>query len=146
MSSSIFSAELRPDLALRRVVLLSGGVLATVGVLLLASMPFHPLARTAASVGWLLCCAWELLTVRRGFTACLGLRVLANGKVLRLDPDGHWHPARLLPGSLLLRRAGWLVLDSGQGVRFVEPIRGGCRQSNDWRRLQVIWRHIGAAR
>jgi len=62
----------------------------------------------------------------------------------RLDADGNWHPARLLPGSMLLRRVGWIRWDDGCGRQYAELLRGRSRESDDWRRLQVIWRHIGA--
>ena len=144
VSSSIFSAELHPDLRLRRAVLLSGAGFAGIGVLVIVSMRLHPLALVAASGCWLVVCSWEWRRILCGFSECQRLRFMADGAVMLLDPNGHWHPARLLPGSVLLRHAGWLLLEAGRGRRFAEPVRGRCRQSNDWRRLQVIWRHVGA--
>jgi hypothetical protein len=80
----------------------------------------------------------------RGHALCRRLRMSAGGELLLLDPLGNWHTARLLPGSVLLRRIGWIRLETGIGQRCAELVRGSCRESDDWRRLQVIWRHIGA--
>ena len=47
--------------------------------------------------------------------------------------------------DLVADRIGWLHLKTADGKQFAELICGDCRESDDWRRLQVIWRHIGAA-
>lgn len=146
MSSSVFSAELRPDPGLRSTALYSGAALAIVGNVLIASLPFDPIARLLLAGGWSAFCGFEWRRVRRGFSDCRRLRLMADGKAMQQDPDGHWHAARVLPGSVVLRHAGWLVLELAEGRRSVQPLRGHCRESNDWRRLQVIWRHVGATR
>lgn len=146
MSSNVFAAELQPDPVLRRAVLISGAALALAGILLVASMPLHPLLLLAGSAGWLFLCCREIVLLARGFSRCRRLRITPEGGILLLDTAGEWHPARLLPGSVMLRRAGWVLLQTADGRRLAEPIRGTCRESHDWRRLQVIWRHIGGAR
>jgi len=144
MSSNTFSAELKPDPCLRRIVMLSGGLLGASGVLLILALPLRPVALVAASCGWLALSLRELVGLHRGFVQCCAIRVNTDGELLCLDPAGDWHVGRLLGGSILLRRFGWMRLENGQGRESVEPIRGACRESHDWRRLQVIWRHIGA--
>ncbi|NNF39844.1 MAG: hypothetical protein HKN64_00600 [Woeseiaceae bacterium] len=127
-------------------MLYSGAVLAVVGIFLVASMPIHWLARLLLAVAWTVFCAVEWRRVRRGFSACQRLCLMADGTAMRQDPDGHWDAVRVLSGSIILRHAGWLVLELADGHRAVQPVRGHCRESNDWRRLQVIWRHVGATR
>ena len=144
MSSTAYSAEIRPDERLRRIVLLSGVVLGVTGVAVILTMPMHPLVLLAACGGWLGFSYSELARLRRGYSRCYRLRFAASGDLWLLGAEGTWQPARLLPGSLLLRRVGWIVLRSAGSGRFAEPIRGHCRKDSDWRRLQVIWRHIGA--
>lgn len=144
MSSSTYSADLHPDPALRRIVLLSGAAFCAVGVSVTLAMPLHPAVLIVGSAGWLALCAWELIKMCRGHALCRRLRMSVGGELLLLDPLGIWHTARLLPGSVLLRRVGWIRLETGIGRRCAEPVRGSCRESDDWRRLQVIWRHIGA--
>jgi len=145
MSSIKYSAELRPDALLRRVVLVSGMVFAVLGVVLILTLPLHAAALIAGSVGWLLLCARELVVAGQGFSYCCRLRIAVDGDILLLDPDGVWQPARLLSGSAVLRRVGWILFETSEGRQFAELVRGRCRQSDDWRRLQVIWRHIGGA-
>ncbi len=109
MSSSVFSAVLRPDPGLRRVVLCSGVALAIVGVALIASMPFDPIARLALAGIWSAFCSVEWRQVSRGFRGCRRLCLMADGQAMLQDPDGHWHAARVRPGSVILRHVGWLV-------------------------------------
>ena len=144
MSSSTYSADLCPDPGLRRIVLLSGAGACAIGVSLILAMPLHPVVLIAGSGSWLAFCARELNVMRRDHAFCRRLRMSAGGEMSLLDPLGNWHSAGLLPGSVLLRRLGWIRLETGKGHRFAEPVRGSCRESDDWRRLQVIWRHIGA--
>jgi len=92
-----------------------------------------------ASSGW-----FELRRLQLGFDTCHGIRIDSNGGIMILDTDHEWVPGTLQTGSVLLRRLGWLRLQSSSGQLFLELIRGDARQSQDWRRLQVIWRHIGA--
>jgi len=143
VSSSTYSAELYPEVALRRTVLLVGMGLHAVGVALILTTPLHPAAKILGSSGWLLLALWEFLRLRRGFARCCRLRVTVDGGLLLLDPDGSWQAARLLRGSVVLRRVAWIRCRTERGQHCAELARGNCRESEDWRRLQVIWRHIG---
>jgi hypothetical protein len=129
---------------LRRGVLLCGVILGVTGIAVILTMPMHPLALLAACCGWLILCYSELARLHRGYSRCCRLRFGASGEIWLLGTDREWRPARLLSGSILLRRVGWIMLQSAGGGRFAEPIRGHCRKDPQWRRLQVIWRHIGA--
>lgn len=148
MSSTAFSAEIRPDPFLRRIVLASGTGLTLLGSFLILVLPVHPVLWLAGSIAWLVLAAFELRGLRRAWRICHVIRFHADGSVVVLSPGQDWRPARLLPGGILLRRAGWirLLLVSPGGKKRVlgELIRGDSRRSADWRRLQVIWRHIGA--
>ena len=144
MSSTTYSAELHPDARLRRIVLWSGAFLGAVGVVLIFSMRLPAVVLIAASTAWLLVSGRELGRIRRAYTRCCRLRLSAGGEMRWLDVDGNWYPAKLLPGSVLLRRVGWIRWHDGRGRQAAELLRGRCRESDDWRRLQVIWRHIGA--
>jgi hypothetical protein len=129
---------------LRRIVLWSGVLLGIVGVVLVFSTRLPAAWLIAASAAWLLVSGWELRRICLGYARCHRLRLSAGGEMWRLDADGNWRPARLLPGSVLLRRVGWIRWDDGRGRQYAELLRGRSRESDDWRRLQVIWRHIGA--
>jgi len=144
VSSSTYSAELEPDTVLRAFVVLSGIGLSVIGVLLILLLPLHPVARVVGSGAWLYASWWEIATLVRGFTCCGRLQMAVGGLLTYLDRNGHWCGARLLPGSAVLPRLAWIRYETEGGHRSAELLRGNCRESGDWRRLQVIWRHIGA--
>lgn len=144
MPSTAYSAELRPDLSLRRFVFCSGAVLGVLGVIAAVTLPWPPPWRAAATVFWVGAAAWELARLRCAWQDCRGLRIFADGSATTLGRDGEWRPVTLLADGVLLRRWGWIRLRTGSGRVFAEPVRGACRNSHDWRRLQVIWRHVGA--
>ena len=57
---------------------------------------------------------------------------------------GEWRTASLLSGSLVLPGVAWLRISVGTGPAYGELLTGNPRKNEDWRRLLVIWRHIGA--
>ena len=148
MSSNAYYAEVFPDPFLRRIVLASSVVLAIAGVPMIVILPIAPFARVVAVLLWLASTAWEITRLRRAWNICHGLRFSADGAVSISLPGQAWHPARLISGGILLRKTGWIRLEvalpDGRKAVFGELLRGDCRESDDWRRLQVIWRHIGA--
>ena len=146
MSSSKYFADLPPDAGLRRLVELSGIVFATLGTLLLLTLPLHPGATIPGAVAWLSFFSWEFILLRRGFVSCHRIRVMADGGIRLLGADGSWRTARLATGTVVLRRYAWIRCRTEPGQYCAELVRGNCRESEDWRRLQVIWRLIGGAR
>lgn len=144
MSSTGYCAEIRPEPFLRRVVFASGIVLAAAGIPLLIILPLDLAETLFACHAWCAWCAWELIGLRRGQRACHALRIASDGTVSVQGPGGQWKSGRLLPGSILLRHVGWLRISIGTGRAGGELVRGHCREGQDWRRLQVIWQHVGA--
>lgn len=130
---------------MRRAVLLSGLGLhaAGIGIIMTAALPC--VLTLAAAAAWLMLGAREIVHLRRGFCRCRRLRLMADGRLLLLDERGHWRTAALLPGSVVLRRLAWIRFQTEQGSRGAELLRGHCRAVHDWRRLQVIWPHVGGA-
>jgi len=144
VSSNTYSAQLRPDEWLRLIVITCGRLLAAAGFVLILVLPLAAGLRFTGCLIWL---AWSWLELRhyhQAYATYCGIRIHVGAGVQLLNNDGEWVPARLLTGSVLLQRIGWLHLQTSDGRQFAELIRGDCRESNDWRRLQVIWRHIGA--
>ena len=88
----------------------------------------------------------EIKRLQAGFSRCREYRVFADGKVEVRTAGDDWLPGRLDNGCLLLKNIGWLCIRTSDGRRFADTIRGDARESPQWRRLQVIWRHIGAGR
>ncbi|NCF72493.1 MAG: hypothetical protein GWP67_03215 [Gammaproteobacteria bacterium] len=144
MSSNAYSANLTPDPWLRIVVLTSGRLLIAAGLVLILMFDLNAVFRAAGCLVWVAAGHFELANLQRGFDACTSIRIDSSGAAEIFNSDQEWMPATLQTGSVLLRNLGWLRLQSTDGQYFFELVRGNARQSNDWRRLQVIWRHIGA--
>ena len=121
--------------------MLSSVIACCAGIVLIAGMPLQPLPILAACIGWCGYCVREFQNILAGYRRFDRLR-FDVGRVAVRDAGGAWHAARVLPGSLLLRRAGWIRFRCGRGPVLAEPIAGRCRADPDWRRLQVIWRHF----
>jgi len=117
-------------------------VLGVAGLVLISCLPPAVIGRPLLGTGWSLAVLCQVLDFRSGFARCRRLRFLADGTVM-IETPGGWQSAGMLPGSLLLRRAGWVRLRLPGQPAWAEPLRGHCRRSPGWRRLQVIWRHVG---
>ncbi len=144
MSSNAYSACLPSNRALRLFVLLSGLCFTITGAVLVLAMPLALLPRLAVAGLWLLANGYDIERQRRAYRQYRGLRLDCEGRVELRNRHGEWLGARLLPGSFVLRRFGWIRISDERGRVFAEPVRGQCRASRDWRRLQVLWRHVGA--
>ncbi len=144
MSSNAFSADLRPDPDLQRLVLLTGVLMGLAGIAMILTLPFAPAWRATGCAVCLVASAAELHRLCSGWRLFVAARVVHDGTAALLDREGAWHPARLQAGSVLLRRHGWLIFATDSGRGFAAAFRGQGREENDWRRLQVIWRHVGA--
>lgn len=125
--------------------MLTCGWLALVaGAVVCLSMPLGWEWRLAASSLWLLVSERELRVMANGYKRYRGIRLDANGDAALLTRDGDWSPATLLAGSLVLPSLAWLRLKDQDGRQRVELIACKCPENKAWRRLQVIWRHLGA--
>ena len=142
--STSYSAEIRPDARLRRLVLLSGALLFLVGLAFLPLLAVSGPLQGLLAAGWTALCGFEWFAMRRGYAGSGLLRITAGGRIERQLPDGAWEPARLCTGSLVLARIAWLRIAAPGERPYAELVSAGSHASEDWRRLQVIWRHIGA--
>jgi hypothetical protein len=114
----------------------------------LALVPFvavSPVLKAALALAWAGLCGREWWALRRAYASPGVLRIAAGGQVERQRRDGTWESARLCAGSVVLPRIAWLRVAPRGGPPFAELVRPKSDRSEDWRRLQVIWRHIGAA-
>lgn len=144
MSSILFSSELQPEPVLRLAVQITALVTAALGLAVIISVPVGVGWRGAACVLWLLFCRHELTIIRRAYARFERIRVDCSGAVELFTFGGQRHTAVLLPGSVLLPRCGWLRFELENGCKFGELVRGDSSNNKQWRRLQVIWRHLGA--
>lgn len=69
----------------------------------------------------------------------------AGGAVEVVGQDGGWRAATLQNGSVVLSEFAWLRIETCDGRKVVELLRGNCRKNKEWRRLQMIWRHLGGS-
>ena len=144
MLSTEYFARISPDPYLRRIVLVSGVLLALAGNLLIAFFPLAITLRVFGVVLWSFSTLRDLVFLRRAWAGCIALKFVANGEVEFLGPDFEWQPAQLVSGSILLRSVGWLRVRTSAGHVVAELVRADRQQCRDWRHLQVIWRHVGA--
>lgn len=145
MSLPEYSACLRPDPGLRRIVVAGALLLIGGGCGAVAVLPLSPGSRAVLALIWICSGSVELVYTLLGFRRCLSMRIHAGGATTVYDRDTGIRVAELAPGSLVTARFAWLRLRAADGTRYTEPVSGSCRQSEEWRRLQVIWRHIGAS-
>jgi hypothetical protein len=129
---------------LRRFVQWSAAAMALAGVAVIASLDAPVAARLSAVHVWCVIMACQVGALRRSWGQCAGFRVHADGSVEVRNSAGEWRCGQLEPDGVLLRRWAWIRLRKGSGRPFAEPLRGSCRDSREWRRLQVVWRHVGA--
>lgn len=144
MSSSTYSACLTPDLRLRRLVVRSSILFAMLGVVLLWRLPYPSWQLVPAVGGWLCLFHWQLSRMRRGWAHCDVIRVLPGPLFEVQDRSGIWRATTLESGSFVIGRVAWLRLSIDEGDEIAELLLRSSRRCNNWRRLQVIWRHIGA--
>jgi hypothetical protein len=130
---------------LRILVLLSGILLCVVGLVLILGLALPAPAIGLGVAFWIYFALLEISVLAREFRKSHGLKVYPDCLLLRLDRERRWRPVRLLPGSVVLPRLAWIRFETECGIRAAELLRGNCRESDNWRRLQVIWRHVGAA-
>ena len=145
MLSIEFSTELSPESRLRRLVVGSGVVLLALGLLVIAVMSTPPGIRVLIAIVWLVPTSRQLLRMLRHYAVVQRIRVYPDGSARIATADGAWQPASLGSGSVVLERVAWLRLDTGDGPAVGELLTGNSRKNKDWRRLQVIWRHLGSA-
>ena len=141
MSSSTYSAEIRPHKRLRRIVLLSGLIMSLIGVIVIVLLPISAAGRTIAAAGWFFWSGRELLTYWKVYGRWIGYSLSAEGEA-QVFGRGEKCTAKVLPGSIVLAEVAWLRLQAENGDKWGELLAGDHRESEEWRRFQVIFRHL----
>ncbi len=114
------------------------------GLVTILTMQAGPILQLPGCVLWLLFSGRELVVIASGYRRIRRIRFFSNGDIELGSYNGDWQSARLVNGSVVLDGFAWLRIEDCDGRRSVELLRGTSRKNEEWRRLQVIWRHLGA--
>jgi hypothetical protein len=105
--------------------------------------------RACLALGWLLRVMVELAHQARGTRHSVAVRLTAERALSVIDAAGTGRRARLLPGSVVIRRVAWLRIELPNGCRYGELLPRAASRAADWHRLQLIWqqreRHADSA-
>ncbi len=145
MSSRSYSTDLTPDTLMRQIVVAGAWAAMSLGLIIIISLPINGLLRAAGVIIWLIVTGAEMILITSAHKRFVRIRLHSDGQVELRDNDGQWQAATLSDGCVVLRRLAWLRLKLATGARYHELLRRNPLQSEQWRRLQVIWRHLGAA-
>jgi len=129
---------------LRRVVLWSGLALVLVGTFVIAGLSVGPAWSVPAGIAWTLGGVWQAFRLRATYGYYQGLRLHADGHIELRRPDGSREAAQLLSGSFVLPGFAWFRIRLADGRTSGQLLRGNMQENEAWRRLQVVWRHLGA--
>ena len=143
-SSARYSSEILPERRHRRAVLASGVRLAALGAAVLVTMPIPIWIRSAAAALWLGYSGVSGLRLAKTYRSVAGYRIFADGSAEVVRTDGRRVVARLAAGTVLLPRFAWLRLSAPELGPLAELVAGDPRSSQQWRRFQVICRHVAA--
>ncbi len=122
----------------------SGFVLTMLGAAVIAVMPVPIWLRTMILSLWLVWSAAAGARLVRRYREITGYRIYADGTAEIIHADGRRVVAQLAAGTVLLPRLAWLRLRGPGGGRLSELVSGDPRASQQWRRFQVICRHVAA--
>lgn len=142
MSSARYVAELRPDPTLRHILTGSSLVGLLLGLWVVFSLPIDGRLRLLAATGWAIALATGYCRRQVAQRQLHRLRLHADGSAMLQGPDGRWSSAELGRDSVVTAQLAWLRLRRADSRKHVELMRGNARENENWRRLQVIWRHL----
>jgi hypothetical protein len=114
------------------------------GVAAVAALPAQPELRLVGALLWAAMGGRDLWLVAARNMRFTSYRIDSQGIVQIRAADGCCITATLCSGSIVLRRAAWLRIRVGNARPHCELIRRDAAENKHWRRLQVIWRHLGA--
>ncbi len=130
---------------MRQIVVAAAWVAMLLGLITIISLPIDGWLRAAGISIWLMAMGAELTVISSAHKRFDRIRRHSDGRAELHDSDGHWQAATIGNGCVVLRKLAWLRLKPATGARYHELLRRNSRESEQWRRLQVIWRHLGAA-
>ena len=126
------------------MLLISGLMLSLTGSGLILLLPFAGLSlqvKAVVAAAWTIWSGRELLTHWRVYGRWSVLTLHANGET-ELSGRQESCAAQVLPGSIVLADLAWLRIRAESGEIWGELVAADPRESEEWRRFQVIFRHL----
>ena len=131
-------------IALVSFALATGAGALCCGALAVAALPIGTLAKALAIATWAALGSRDLWLIASGNKRCRRIRLHYDGSIEAWSRDARCVAATLRTGSIVLPVIAWLRLEFEDGGHVGLLLRRKAAKNKDWRRLQVIWRHIGA--
>lgn len=125
------------------LLLVSAFLALILGVTIVLSLPVDAKLRAIGAFCWCFMAGIEIRHISSAHKRYSRLRVLAGGRVELYDSDDSWKSSAIGRNSVVLARLAWLDLRLADGGRYRALLRGDARENEQWRRLQVICRHLG---
>lgn len=116
------------------------------GALAIAVLPVAGAWQLWGTAAWMVIGGRDLWLIAAGYKQCARIRLHHDGSVQTWTVNGGCEAAVLCAGSVVTRRFAWLRIELAHARRPAVLLRRKTAQNKDWRRLQVIWRHLGAGR
>ena len=129
---------------MRQIVIASSWAAMLTGLIVIISLPIDGWIRAAGISIWLIAMGAELRVISSAHKRFRRIRMHSDGQVELQDNEGHWQTATIANGSVVTQKLAWMRLKPATGARYHELLRRNALESEQWRRLQVIWRHLGA--
>jgi hypothetical protein len=129
----------------RNIVMGTGAAALLLGGAAFIPLPVDWAYKLPGMAAWGILGARDLWLIASGYKRCERIRVHHDGSVQVWGADGRCTPAALTAGSIVTSGLAWLRLGRSGGGQYRLLLRRKAAENKDWRRLQVIWRHLGAA-
>ena len=144
MLSTTFFTDLEPDAVSLSIVLATGAGALLGGAVAVATLPIALSGKALGIAAWIMVGGRDLWLIASGYKRCARIRLHHDASVQAWSCDGHAAAATLCAGSVVMTGFAWLRVELAGGRRIGLLVRQKAAQHEDWRRLQVIWRHLGA--
>lgn len=131
---------------MRRVLTASSVLSLVLGLWVIVGLPTGAELRLLAAAVWTAIFAVEYRRRRTAQQQLQRIQVHVDGSVALLGANGVWSSAELARDCVVLARLAWIRVRTSGGRLQYELLRGCARESEDWRRFQVIWRHLPGRR